>query len=1524
MKLHPLTFLALLCAGAVCADETIIPASNDDEPGAKAGARPYEMDWANRTDPEHPQLVDFEDLAGWRARCLDGAEARLYRSKQEMIFGEYTGKVVYSGANSKSSFVLEPPSPIPIPGTFTGVNLWVRGNSWGWVDPPATARVGIRVLVRDAKDELYQIDLGVEDFDYWCVMHATCVSPDGAKRLYEPVGQPNDGVIDFPARFVGIEVAGCSNKEPARLYFDALSFYEIPYPSPTFDPIPENLPWPTTPDTILPTTKDPRDAPEFVYTPNDGTLSDLTVRALAQSFQPCWKGGITFEIHGKPVRPGEAGGVTRLLNERGEGNKKVYAWELTSGDTSVRYTYTIETKNKSCIIDVTAEGDATQFDIGLAKGLLKAKTVFIPYLTYGDDWPRVVSSAGDEGPAGQRALFLLAVLDYYNSKASELFGAPRIRDADTIGYAGGALYKPTTAGKRNPLHERLFVNVSGDVQEVLPNIPNPSCDTGEIAREYLWRNIGAVFQNEMLTKYKAYGIDKFIACHHEVGWREAGESFTLRDRPGPSIGDDALAKYGEFVRGLGYRFGTYTNYVDFAPVNANWNENDVCLNPDGSWQRAWPRTYALKPLRAAEKEAYYAPRIHERYGTTAQYCDVHTAYTPWGRTDYDARTPGAGMFRTQFNAFARLLSNESTAHHGPVFSEGNYHWFYAGIVDGDYATMIPYGRGWQVPHIVDFDLLKMHPKMTDFGMGMPQMYYGAQGDWMKDRSRLSPYFDRFHAATIAFGHIGFLSEEWGFEGTLKSYYLLQALQQRYAMTPVASIGYFDGNRIVDTSTAIATDAYKRQQVCATYESGLTTWCNLSFDQDWTVEVNGQPYQLPPASFAAYKPDDLLAYSAMVNGQRHELVRCPDYLYLDSRDQIVRTPMITTRGMVAVKRDGDHAWWIIPATKCEEVTVSLAWLKADPDSEFSATANNQAGDTIGPAAVLRGVGEVTVMMSAEKDAMKYHLVAAPGAHDARAVSKIDLPRRELLPTTTMPVTVSVAAPVDADVSAATVVWACGNPGAEDWSTGKGPLSRATDAEAATASLVLVMPKEAPLRKRCWYRFWTEGPGGVKSGARWVDATAVPAFDMAIAAGATTVRARDLFSLSTTIRNNFPGPVTSSLSLRLEGKAEPPAQDFLPTPLTKSLDLAVGASQPILWEFRLPETPVIAEIKFRAEAAGQATEVIHYLRTQPAQWVVADLTKTPFRRGQCLRGGAEGEYDPAGTGVTVDTTEELCGGERLAALFTHPPYTAGVGYAFAVFDAALPESHPRLEFALGFRSGSTTQDGCIFKVVVLDQAKPAEIFSEPYATLESWARRSADLTAFAGRPVQIKLVTDVGPNNNSYSDWAAWGAPRIVMDDPAIAVEVMPEAPVARLAPPPEPLKGLTRADLAKVVKARLLMETAGVNDGSYTSYVYLNGVKIGATPTSASDTQWGPAEMTVPQEALATIGPVNAVVIRNPGSDYMKIRSLCLRFELADGRHGSSWIDLGPYCSAAGWAFEEGASVPVGRDLPTIILSIPIE
>ena len=1503
--------ICLLVVEGVWAEDAVYPAVNEEPEGTPVGARPYEMDWAKRFEPARPQLVDFEDLSGWQVRCMDGATATLFRSRQKLLFGEYTARVEYTGGSHKSRFIMEPPEPIVIPNEFTGVNLWTHGNTWASNRNQKNARVAISILVRDAAGRNFTIPMDNNGADYWFLSHRTCVSPDGSTVMYKAADGSGER-IQYPANFTGIEVRGTNNKKTEAMYFDALQFYVMEYPPLEFEPIPEDLPWPTTPDTILPSLKTPvsmemhltdaactwqvsgEESIVFTYAPQTGTLNDITIQAGGQEFMPCVGGGILFELDGESIHTGDEDTSATLTSFTATDRGCKADWTLTWNEQQVAYSYAFAVKGKSLILDVTVvNAGATRLDIGDERGLSEAKAVYIPYLTYGVDWPRVVCSLGSSNP-----VFLWAACDYYNSDASELFGISAISVADTIAYTGGALYKPTTAGVRNPLRERIFINVSADVHEVLPNIPNPDSDTREMARECLWRNMGPVHQRETLARYKSYGIDKFIACHHEVGWREGGESFTLRDKPADSIGAEALADYGAFVKSLGYYFGTYTNYVDYAPVNANWDENNVNLNPDGTWQRAWQRCYALKPLRGAEFEAKYAPLIHERYGVNAQYCDVHTAYIPWGRTDYDARTPGAAKFRTQFDAFARLLYNESKAYGGPVFSEGNHHWFYAGIVDGNYATMLPYGEGWKVDPIVDFDLLKMHTKMTDFGMGYGAMFYGFEGEWLREPGRLNPWFDRFTASTIAFGHIGFLTYEWGFEATVKGYYQLQALQKRYAQVPVKEIRYFDGKELLDTSAAILSDAYKRRHIYVTYENGLQVWVNLNLSEDWVVELNGIAYLLPPTGFLAYKQDDILTYSAIVDKERHELVQCEDYLYFDSRDAFVRSDVIATKGSVAVKPDAENIWWVIPVTQAKEVSISREWLNTEPDILFEAQACNEAGEVLADVEVRHSDKWITVIPVANPDVVKYRLRQSEKQGTLWHVEGMPVTS---LPGTTLKLDLESSTLNAGDTVKVSMVNTDGSVM---------PLAESTCETAGKVSLNLQLPEELNTNRRYWFM----GTTADDATPCWLDTYVVSPVEIEFLSDGKVSRYDRPLTIETVLTSNLPDTTTVEVSLTISDQA----------PLKQSVELVTEKATTLVWEVPQPDSPMTKSVTLDVAWGEKKAQAKRFLRMEAAEKAIADLGILSYTIGQCLRGEEERPYNHLGTKALVAPCREVINEISLDCLHAHPPYGDKTGYVFSMWSVDLPEEPARLEFALGFRPGSTTQDGCVFKVVILEGDQETEVFSEQYQDLSAWGNRKVDLTPWAGKSVQVKMITDVGSADNSYSDWALWGAPRIVSATPMVKQVLMEEASQENFEMPPEACAEMEEQDLHRVADAYITLETAGVDGGRYKSYMYFNGIRLGATPASAGDMEWKPGTIALTPEALATLGPLNTVIIKNPNSDYMKVRRFCLHLELNDGRKCSSYIALGPWSSDAGWAHAEGFAVGVGYDLPPIRLDIPLK
>ena len=1518
-----LLFALLLALPALAAEPVVKPASNTD-PEGKVGERPYEMVWAGRK-PAHPELVDFEDLTGWSAAGYRGCTASLYRSREEQMFGSYTGKIVYTGDTPASTFELRPPQPLPIAGEPTAAQMWVRGNNWGFHPRPRTARTSIYLMVRDTRGEDFGIQLGTVNFDYWSLLHVTFVSPTGQLARISSAGN-GDGKLDYPLSLVAISVRGCADDEQARLSFDSLQCY-----TPAYKPVvelklpPADQPWPTTPDTITPTptekvanavrregktfvfeAKGQRDTIRWLYTPKVGNLSDLTVEINGRRFQPCAEGGPVFGVLGGEHTLGSEGLRTELREAQLDGDVVEARWSAVLGDLMLQFTYRLRAKGKSLQIEVREREDyvgvhdespfSTAFRIGHTAGTPGADLVRVPYLTFGNVGPHVVHTDG---------VFVSALLDWYNSDASDLYAEQGRPKPDQLIYNGGSRYLPKTDGRRNPLRERLIVTVATDFHEVLPHIPHPRNPQAEKAVGAIWRNIGAP-NEDLLTRLKAHGVERFICPLHEIGWRDAGESFTFRLRCAPRIGDEKMKAYGDWVKGLGYRFGLYSNYTDFAPVNGNWSGDRVCLDSDGNWRGAWPRCYAPKPTFAWQAEAALAPSIAAKFGSVTCYSDVHTAVTPWGRTDYDARTPGAGMFRTAWQCYAQVLWNECRAYGGPVFSEGRMHWMYAGLISGNYAQITGPER-WRQPPLVDFDLLKMHPLMTDFGMGMPSMFYPRRtGDWLRDRSRTSPWLDRFLTSTLAFGHIGFLPLEWGFDGALKAFYMTNAVQQHYALVPVEAIRYFSGSKLVDTSQAIRTGAYKRGQVYVRYRSGLELWCNLSFEGDWRVECDGRTYLLPPTGHLAFLKGKLLQYSAMVDGRRIDWVRSPDYTYVDTRDRLAAVGPVVCKGAVAIKPlPNADAWAVIPATACDELSLRPVHLGLEPSQVVGAEALDLEGQSLGPAEVrVSNLGQTIFPV---EGAVRYRVrpggtTSAPhvdtavrrvvGGLDYTVRSAIVNTGREALHDTTL--TVELVGPSGKTAPAGAAI---GSQTIRKW-------------QEQVVPLTIRVPAAVRRDERLWFRVRASGTIAEMpaEGSAWFTAVAAQAIDFELLpAKPSAQQPGSSQELALTLRSNLPGKSAVTVD------ASSPS---IGIKVRTTLELDEGAEQRVTLACTLPRAPAIVPIYLWFRFPRGEISWKRWLRVVKAQGVAVDIAKlSPSHIGIAYRGKAE-EPLRADSGASFYAARRTVGGVEKTGFFCHPPYKGGVGNAFGEFEVEMPDGPCVFEASVGFSDGSTTQDGCVFSVQVRSGDTWRTIGETHYAALKRWKKLRMDLPKFGGRKIALRLVTDVGPRDNSSSDWAVWGEPRIVLAIDHLLPEVFETKPILPIGPPPVRLEGLKAGDLAAVVEAKVVLDGCGVDSGKYRSDVYLNDLLIGHTPGSTKgDAAWTEQQaVAVPPAALETIGPRNVVAIRNPRNDYFKVRRIHLWFRLRDGREGTSAVVNGPFTTPPGWDHAEGILVPHGQEI----------
>ena len=389
-------------------------------------------------------------------------------------------------------------------------------------------------------------------------------------------------------------------------------------------------------------------------------------------------------------------------------------------------------------------------------------------------------------------------------------------------------------------------------------------------------------------------MKQIVITDHESGWRDGNESFTFRTVPAPKKGgDEGQYRYARILQDeLGFVYGPYNNFTDFATVNGFWHIDMISRDRENQLQHAWERCYAPKPARAVEYCEKLTPIIESKFHFSTAYCDVHTAVTPWSRTDYDARVPGAGTFAATYYAFGEIMLLQKAGWDGPVYSEGNNHFPYCGLTDGNYAQDQNY-RPAENPWLVDFDLRRMHPLCCNFGMGDPSMFY-------PQKTRPSDHqeaIDRFIAATLAFGHPGFLVH--GTDAEWQSYFMVQAIAARYTQADADTIRYADEQgRLWPTAEALLNRCYERSQLITRYTDGTVVAVNGSPTFLFSPEWDGVRLALPPNGFAAESGDGkVYVISGLTEGHRADLSVSPEAVYLHGRGKRVRFSAGGSDGML---------------------------------------------------------------------------------------------------------------------------------------------------------------------------------------------------------------------------------------------------------------------------------------------------------------------------------------------------------------------------------------------------------------------------------------------------------------------------------------------------------------------------------------------------------------------------------------------------------------------------------------------------
>ena len=1426
------------------------------------GKRPYEMDWARRTEDQHRSLVDFEDLSGWKAEATH-SEATFTRSREQQLFGQYVGKLVYRGTGPGPKVRMVPPESVKVAQAFDSVSLWIYGNNWGYSPNPSTPAVAVSVLFEDTEGKEFGVPLYVVNWEEWHLLYKR-LTPEQIERVAKG------------ARLKAIEFAGGRNKQDRKLYFDSLCVFTeqlaplkfeprparpfvLPGQSPGTNAGPGTLPFPTRAETILPSNvakdytnavqadqsdrSDQTDRPyTFLYqgpdgalayrlAPKSGTWSDITARWTPKGgrpgpvLQPCAGGGAYLQTPDGPKPPEKA----EPLGTTQAKDAVVSRWRLSNGAVSAEVLYTYRIWGKSLVIEVAAAGGQVgEVRYGRALGLVNPRVVTNCFYPADGGRPAVAVSGTPAAP-----LFLTGNTDWYLTNSSTMF-ASNVVDKEGVLYNGGTRYIPRTDGKRNDCAERFFITVSPRYEECLPTIPNPKSPWMHVTGTRVWRAHGAGNrENDAAhwTECHRWGMTEVVVTDHETGWRDGGESFTFRIRPAPGKGGDkGQFDYARLMQDkLGFVYGPYNNYTDFSPVNEYWHPDMVGRTPDNQLQHAWMRCYAPKPARAVEYCARLAPIIQGKFKFSTAYCDVHTAVAPWHRVDYDARVPGAGTMAAVFYSYGEIMLHQKKAWNGPVYSEGNHHSFYSGLTDGNYGQDQAY-RPAENPWLVDFDLRKMHDLGCNFGMGAPDMFYAGRRTMGAAVDR-DAYVDRFLAATVAFGHPGFLVYDGGVQNALRSYYMLQQLHSGYCLASAAEIRYAnEKGALLDTSAAVASGAHARSQVVTRYSDGTVTAANGSPTQRLVANAYGRSINLPPNGYCGWTADGKVeVLSSDPRGHRSDYAATPAYLYVDGRGRFVRFPKAAGSGIGICR--------ILPGGKFEVL------LHKDADCGFaipaaSAVALDKERKEIGPAR-LRTARGYTYVVPVE-GAFSYILAG-------------------------------MAAPAGAALSCA--------------------RDEVVPGERVTIRGKQTYPVQIPQDARPGQRIWMEREGG------WIDFTVVEMAGLSIALERNTLRF--------TLDSHLPAAQGATLTVDKQRQAlrlEPGR------PATASVEL--GAPTEVSADALNVEVRA-GEMVQRVSRGLRTIRETRTLMPMPAKWF----------GGMCMRGGKE-QFDFGRSGAHVHPQAYSCNEVEKQSLAMHPPWMGGVGYTFALYEPMKLPGEPAAAFraVVGKGDGSDLGDGILYKLIVVDAAGAETVAAEQSVKEHRWTPIEADLSRWAGKEIRLKLVADVGPADDSSGDWACWADQRIETLNPVLYRVLDSDSEAYRHVPGPYPVPGVTEAELRKAKSGWLRYDGKGLSGTGerYGTFAVLNGVELGNLAPAGGGEDKGifVEKVGVPltPQAIAKLATHNKFEIRNPGQDCFSVRRFWLDLVLADGRKCSSEISAATFTQPADWAYAEGLGVGFAQNI----------
>ena len=304
------------------------------------------------------------------------------------------------------------------------------------------------------------------------------------------------------------------------------------------------------------------------YSTSGGTLHALQAKDGQGSwYYPSNVGGISAWLAGAERRPWTSGvSFSRTSNPYQIGAYLYTSWRMQYSNDYIDYYLNFFIQGRTLTIYVgenNGTAKTTKFDLDRSENTNGAKIVGVPYLTMLN-----IMYINNR--------FTSMFIDWEATNSSTLLPQNSQASSSSVYYAPISCYNAKTNGQRNSLKEIIYLTTSENLNDVLPNIPNPvSPYRNASANRMVWdyweheqNGFMSLSTDNRLNEISTAGISNLWLLIH--CWQRFGYDNHLPVMVpligGTGYGDEAQLKSTvDAADSYGYLVGLHENYYNLSP-----------------------------------------------------------------------------------------------------------------------------------------------------------------------------------------------------------------------------------------------------------------------------------------------------------------------------------------------------------------------------------------------------------------------------------------------------------------------------------------------------------------------------------------------------------------------------------------------------------------------------------------------------------------------------------------------------------------------------------------------------------------------------------------------------------------------------------------------------------------------------------------------------------------------------------------------------------------------------------------------